>query len=104
MVQVFDRNIEEIVVTHKDRLARFGFEFIERVCEHFGTRIVVLNRKETSPESELVQDILAIIHVFSSRLYGLRKYKKELKGLQNDTEQGPGKKTAVLEHGMQEDI
>lgn len=83
MERVFAGDIEQIVVTHKDRLSRFGFEFIEKVCSHFGTKILVLNKQTTSPESELVQDILAIIHVFSLRLYGLRKYKQEFKNLQD---------------------
>ncbi|MBL1211342.1 IS607 family transposase [Geminocystis sp. GBBB08] len=75
-----------VVVTHKDRLARFGFDFIEKLLERFGCKLVVLNKLHTSPEQELVQDILAIIHVFSSRLYGLRKYSNELKKLQNVTQ------------------
>jgi len=68
-------NLQEVVVTHKDRLCRFGFELIERVirkCSDGG--IVVLNQKETSPQEELVNDLLSIITVFSSRLYGLRSH------------------------------
>jgi predicted site-specific integrase-resolvase len=80
-----------VVVTHKDRLARFGFEFIQRVFERFNCQVVVLNQVSTSPEEELVQDILSIVHVFSSRLYGLRKYKDELKSLQNNSRQGTTK-------------
>lgn len=100
MEQVFKGDVEVVVVTHKDRLARFGFEFIERVCNHFGTKLVVLNKKETSPQEELVQDILAILHVFSSRLYGLRKYKQELKSLQNDSRQGSEESTKILDDSL----
>ena len=42
------------------------------------TTIVVVNNEELSPQEELVQDIVSILHVFSCRLYGLRKYKKQI--------------------------
>jgi len=75
-------DIAEVVVTHKDRLCRFGFELVERIIEtHSKGKIVVLNKKETSPEKELVDDLLSIVTVFSSRLYGLRSHtiKKKIK-------------------------
>lgn len=75
-------NIAEIVVTHKDRLCRFGFDLVERIVEqHSNGRIVVLNQSKTSPQEELVNDLLSIITVFSSRIYGLRSHslKTELK-------------------------
>jgi predicted site-specific integrase-resolvase len=45
----------------------------------FNTSIVVVNNEELSPQEELVQDIVSILHVFSCSLYGLRKYKKQIK-------------------------
>ena len=72
-------NVGSVVVAHKDRLARFGFELIEWLCQLDGTKIVVLNQDNLSAQREMVEDILAIIHVFSSRLYGLRKYKTQIK-------------------------
>jgi predicted site-specific integrase-resolvase len=75
----------EIVVAYKDRLARFGFDLLEWLISRNGGRIVVLNKVSFSPEQELTKDLLTILHVFSCRLYGLRKYKKEI---QNDTEVG----------------
>ena len=75
-------DIGEVVVTHKDRLCRFGFELIQRIIEgHSDGKIVVLNQEETSPEKELVNDLLSIITVFSYRLYGLRSHslKKKIK-------------------------
>ncbi|EDZ92785.1 MULTISPECIES: IS607 family transposase [Limnospira] len=68
-----------IVVAHKDRLARFGFDLISWLCEQDGTKIVVLKQDGLSPERELVEDILAIVHIFSCRLDGLRKYKSAIK-------------------------
>lgn len=68
-----------IIVAHKDRLARFGFEHIEWECSNAGCKILVLNNEQLSPEQEMVQDLMTIIHCFSSRLYGLCNYRKSLK-------------------------
>ena len=68
-------NISTIIVTHKDRLIRFGFEWFERFLEKFNIKIVVVNNESLSPPEELVQDIISILHVFSCRIYGLRKDK-----------------------------
>ena len=67
-----------IVVAHRDRLARFGFELIEWLTHQNGGTILVLNNQDASPESELTQDILAILHTFSCRLHGLRRYRKAI--------------------------
>lgn len=76
MEQVERDEISEIVVAHKDRLVRFGFEWFEKFAENHGAKIVVMNAESLSPEEEMVQDLLSIVHCFSSRLYGLRRYKK----------------------------
>lgn len=62
----------EIVVAHKDRLARFGFELIEWIIQESGGRFVVLKQTNLSPEQELTNDLLNILHVFSCRMHGLR--------------------------------
>ena len=67
-------DVEEIIVTHKDRLCRFGFEIIERLLQYHDGKIVVLYHEKLSPEQELVQDLLTITTVFSARLYGLRSH------------------------------
>ena len=67
--------IDTIYVTYKDRFIRFGFEWFERLYNMHDTKIIMLNNKTTSPDQELVDDLVSIIHVFSCRLYGLRKYK-----------------------------
>ena len=72
-------DISTIVVGHQDRLARFGGDLIKWICEQNDCQLMVLSRIEASPEREMVEDILAIIHVFSCRLYGLRKYKSAIK-------------------------
>ena len=77
--RIIDGDIQRIVVTHPDRLVRFGFELVKWLCTKFECELVVLNDRQLSPEQELVQDMLSIIHCFSSRLYGLRKYKSIIK-------------------------
>lgn len=73
--------IASIIIAHKDRLVRFGFEWFDAFCANHGTKIVVMNQESLSPEEEMTQDLLSIVHCFSSRLYGLRKYKKKIKQL-----------------------
>lgn len=89
---VENNEIDKIYVTYKDRFVRFGFEWFEEFCASHGTEIIVLNQKQTSPEEELTEDLLSILHVFSARSYGLRKYKteinKELKEINEKKEKG----------------
>ncbi len=68
-----------IVVAHRDWLARFGFELIQWLAERNGGGIVVLDNTDYSPEQELTEDILAILHTFSCRLHGLRRYRNAIK-------------------------
>lgn len=77
--QVMDNQIDKIYITYQDRFIRFGFDWFQRFCNRFGTKIVVLNAKTTSPTKELTEDLISIIHVFSCRLYGLRKYDHAIK-------------------------
>ncbi|MCC3404923.1 MAG: IS607 family transposase [Microcoleus sp. PH2017_10_PVI_O_A] len=77
--RVLRGDIAIIVVAHKDRLARFGFDIIEWLCEQFDCKIVVLNQISLSPHAELVQDIVAILHSFSSRLYSIRRLENQIK-------------------------
>lgn len=76
--------VYQIIIAHKDRLVRFGFEWFEKFCINHGTKIIIMNQESLSPEEEMTQDLLSIIHCFSSRLYGLRKYKKKIKDFINE--------------------
>ncbi|WP_149404803.1 IS607 family transposase [Dictyobacter arantiisoli] len=67
-----------LLIAHKDRLARFGYHLLVHLCETHDCKIVVMNTEQLSPEQELVQDLITITHCFSSRLYGLRRYRKAL--------------------------
>ena len=79
--------IERLIVAHRDRLCRFGFEMIEHLCRTHDCDLVVMNQESLSPEQEMVQDMLSIVHCFSARLYGLRNYRKSLRqALENDTQ------------------
>lgn len=72
--------IDTIYITHKDRFIRFGYSWFERFLSKFNVKIVVVNNEDLSPQEELVQDIVSILHVFSCRIYGMRKYKKKIEG------------------------
>lgn len=76
--QVQNFEISKVVVAHKDRFLRFGFEWFEEFLNEHNCELVVVNNETLSPQEELVQDLISIIHTFSCRIYGLRKYKKAL--------------------------
>ena len=81
------RLVERVVIAHKDRLVRFGFEWFERYMKINNCEILILNQESLSPEQEMVQDLMTIVHCFSSRLYGLRNYRKKLdEALKHDLE------------------
>ena len=77
--EVMENKIKMIVISSKDRFIRFGYDWFEKFCEKFHTKIMIVNNEALSPNEELVQDIIFILHVFSCRLYGLRKYKNQIK-------------------------
>jgi len=76
--RVLTNTCKLIVVAHKDRLCRFGFDLISWLCARQQAEILVLNKANIGAEGEMVADILAIIHECSCRLYGLRKYKRKI--------------------------
>jgi putative resolvase len=78
MDRVEAREVSHLIVAHKDRLVRFGFQWFERFCTEHGTELLVLNNEQLSPEQEMVQDLLTVVHCFSARLYGLRSFQKKL--------------------------
>jgi predicted site-specific integrase-resolvase len=83
---ILNGNIGRLVLTHKDRLLRFGAELIFSLCEQQEIEIVIINQGDESTfEEELAKDVLEIITVFSARLYGSRsrKNQKLLAGLKD---------------------
>ncbi len=79
MDEVQQGNIAKLLIAHKDRLCRFGFDYFDRMARENGCELVVVNQESLSPQQEMIEDLLAIVHTFSCRLYGLRRYKKLLK-------------------------
>jgi predicted site-specific integrase-resolvase len=71
--------VSHLIVAQSVRLVRFGFEWFENFCFRLGTKLMIVDGDSLSPEQEMVQDLLSIVHVFSARLYGLRSYKKLIK-------------------------
>jgi predicted site-specific integrase-resolvase len=71
--------VGDVVVAYRDRLCRFAFELVEWIVRSNGGKVVVLNGEVGSLESELAEDLMSIVHVFSARSYGHRKYGKKKK-------------------------
>ena len=70
--------VGRLVITHKDRLLRFGAELVFAICEAKNVEVVILNQGEdTTFEEDLAKDVLEIITVFSARLYGSRSRKNQ---------------------------
>lgn len=84
---VEENKVGKIYIAYKDRFIRFGYDWFNRFCQKHDCDIVVLNNPSLSPEEELTQDLLTILHVFSSRSYGIRKYQKQIKKelMENDS-------------------
>ncbi len=77
--KILENNVRRLILTHKDRLLRFGAELIFSICEAKGVEVVILNKGEekASFEEDLANDVLEIITVFSARLYGSRSRKNK---------------------------
>lgn len=77
--------IGEVIVAHRDRLSRFGFDLIKLIIEKAGGTITVIDdTQHKSTEQELAEDLLSIIHIYSCRQMGKRSYKtKQSKGSEN---------------------
>lgn len=85
LLKVSANQVDKVIILHKDRLVRFGFELIEEVCRLHNTAIEIINQsEEKTSEEELVEDIMNIIHVFSCRMNGKRSHlnKKIIEKLQ----------------------
>ena len=73
-----EHQVDRLVITHKDRLLRFGSELIFSLCEIFGCEVIIINKSEVSTfEEDLANDVLEIITIFSARLYGSRSHKNK---------------------------
>ena len=80
MERIEKREIAHLPVAHRDRLTRFGFDWFEHFATQHGCTITVVNRESLSPQEEMVEDWMSIVPAFSCRLYGLRPYRKPIRG------------------------
>ena len=80
IMEGIERNeISHLVIAHKDRLVRFGFDYFAWFAERHGCKLTVANQEQLSPQQEMVEDLMSIVHTFSCRLYGLRSYTKKIR-------------------------
>jgi predicted site-specific integrase-resolvase len=76
--EIIDNNVGRLVITHKDRLLRFGAELVFSICEAKNVEVVIINKGDDATfEEDLARDVLEIITVFSARLYGSRSRKNK---------------------------
>ena len=88
MERIEKREPDLLLVAHKDRLCRFGFDWFEYFAETHGCEIRVVNQPSLSLQAELVEDLMAVVHTFSCRLYGLRRYRKQIREAASDGQVG----------------
>ena len=84
--KILNEEVDKVVVLHKDRLLRFGFELIENLCKRYGTSIEVVDNTPKTEEQALVEHLVQIITVFSCKLHGKRanKMKKVIAELKDE--------------------
>ena len=71
---------QKILISYKDKFVKFSFDWFNKFLKSKGSAIEIVNNEDLSPQEEMIQDLISIIHIFSCRIYGLRKYKKKIKG------------------------
>lgn len=76
---VMQGKVDRVFVTYRDRLTRFGFNYLEKICNYHNTKIIVVKdiTKEKSVQEELTEDMMALIASFSGKLYGMRSKNKK---------------------------
>jgi excisionase family DNA binding protein len=78
LAAIIDGSVGRLVISHKDRLLRFGAELVFAICEAKNVEVVIINQGEdTTFDEDLAKDVLEIITVFSARLYGSRSHKNQ---------------------------
>ncbi|MGC8678525.1 MAG: IS607 family transposase [Fervidicoccaceae archaeon] len=93
---VASRQVDVVVVTYRDRLTRFGFEYLEYFFKQYGVRIeTVFGEELKNAYQELVEDLIEIVTSFAGKLYGMRSHRKKrlvegFKKLVEEVEKGSG--------------
>ena len=80
-----DPKVTCILVEHKDRLTRFGFNYLELLLDRLGTKIEIINSAE-QPQEDIIQDFVSIITSFCARIYGRRRSKRKTEQLIRELE------------------
>ena len=83
LTAMLDSNPTHIIVEHKDRLTRFGFNYLELLLSKLGCQLIVLN-KDSNDENDLMKDLISVITSFCCRLYGLRRGRNKLKKIKQE--------------------
>jgi predicted site-specific integrase-resolvase len=80
MEKAINGEIEELIITYKDRLTRFGYEMIEwLITKYSNGKIIIINKnEEETPVEELTKDIVSIMNVYVAKVNGLRRYKTHI--------------------------
>ena len=78
-----DPSIDYIIVEHKDRLTRFGFNYIQNILKTYNREIIVINNTEDDKQ-DLIQDFISVITSFCARIYGQRRSKRNTEKLINE--------------------
>jgi predicted site-specific integrase-resolvase len=86
MERIEARQVKNLIIAHKDRLCRFGFDYFNHFLEAHGGSLIIANQVKMSPQQELLDDLMAVVPSFSCRLYGVRKYKTQINKLLQATE------------------
>ena len=83
--EIISKNIDTIIIEYKDRLLRIGFDDFEHLCKLFNVNLIVLdNTIDKTKNQEIIDDMIAIIHHFSSKIYSSRKRKKIIESITSE--------------------
>jgi predicted site-specific integrase-resolvase len=75
---IISNQVERVVINYKDRLVRFGYELIEKICNLKSVEVIIVSQDENKTfQQETIEDILSIFTVFSAKLYGSRSHKNK---------------------------
>ena len=78
-----DNNVCKIFISHRDRFTRFGFNWISNILQRFGVEIVVIENITTSPDKEIIEDLISIMKSFSNRIPFITKYRTKIEKEEN---------------------
>lgn len=76
---ILNKEINILIINHKDRLLRFGSEIIFNLCEFFNVKVIILENEEKNFEEELVSNVIELMTVFCAKMYGKRSHKNKNK-------------------------